>query len=251
MQYSYQFSRRAAAGMGVDASATPPSPRSCATPTTSPTASTCAATSSSRRGSPRRASTRAAHALDGRDGRGRPRDRHASCIMATGLPLVAQHARVRRPRHASRARPTTPATGRMRASTSPASASASSAPARRRSSRSRSSPSRPSTSRCSSAPPTTPCRRTTRRSIRPTCGEVKADYAACAGAPRRCRPASTSSSTTASAVETPEEERQRQFEERWDHGGLRFMGAFSDLLLERRVATRPRPSSCAPRSARS
>ena len=53
---------RAAAGMGVDASATPPSPRSCATPTTSPTASTCAATSSSRRGSPRPRSTRRRHA---------------------------------------------------------------------------------------------------------------------------------------------------------------------------------------------
>jgi cyclohexanone monooxygenase len=35
----------------------------------------------------------------------------------------------------------------------------------------------------------------------------------------------------ASAVETAEEERQRHFEERWAQGGIPFMGAFSDLLL--------------------
>jgi len=35
----------------------------------------------------------------------------------------------------------------------------------------------------------------------------------------------------ASAVETPEAERRRQFEERWAYGGLGFMAAFSDLLL--------------------
>jgi cation diffusion facilitator CzcD-associated flavoprotein CzcO len=35
----------------------------------------------------------------------------------------------------------------------------------------------------------------------------------------------------ASAVETPEEERRRLFQERWDYGGLGFMAAFSDLLL--------------------
>ena len=35
----------------------------------------------------------------------------------------------------------------------------------------------------------------------------------------------------ASAVETPEEERRRQYQERWDYGGLGFMASFSDLLL--------------------
>jgi cyclohexanone monooxygenase len=35
----------------------------------------------------------------------------------------------------------------------------------------------------------------------------------------------------ASAVETPDEERQRLFQERWDYGGLGFMASFSDLLL--------------------
>ncbi len=35
----------------------------------------------------------------------------------------------------------------------------------------------------------------------------------------------------ASAIETPEEERRHQFEERWAYGGLGFMASFSDLLL--------------------
>ena len=33
------------------------------------------------------------------------------------------------------------------------------------------------------------------------------------------------------AVETPEEERRRQYQERWDYGGLGFMASFNDLLL--------------------
>src|SRR6185436_870921 len=33
------------------------------------------------------------------------------------------------------------------------------------------------------------------------------------------------------AIETPEEERRRQYQERWDYGGLGFMASFSDLLL--------------------
>ena len=35
----------------------------------------------------------------------------------------------------------------------------------------------------------------------------------------------------ASAIATPPEERQRVFQERWDYGGIAFMAAFSDLLL--------------------
>ena len=35
----------------------------------------------------------------------------------------------------------------------------------------------------------------------------------------------------ASAIETPEEERRRRYEERWTYGGLGFMASFSDLLL--------------------
>src|SRR5258705_13480463 len=34
-----------------------------------------------------------------------------------------------------------------------------------------------------------------------------------------------------SAIETEEAERRRLFEERWGYGGLGFMGAFNDLLL--------------------
>ena len=33
------------------------------------------------------------------------------------------------------------------------------------------------------------------------------------------------------AIETPEAERDRKFQERWDYGGLGFMAAFNDLLL--------------------
>jgi cation diffusion facilitator CzcD-associated flavoprotein CzcO len=35
----------------------------------------------------------------------------------------------------------------------------------------------------------------------------------------------------ASAIETPDEERRRLFQERWDYGGFGFMASFSDLLL--------------------
>ena len=35
----------------------------------------------------------------------------------------------------------------------------------------------------------------------------------------------------ASAIETPPQERRRQYEERWTYGGLGFMASFSDLLL--------------------
>jgi cyclohexanone monooxygenase len=35
----------------------------------------------------------------------------------------------------------------------------------------------------------------------------------------------------ASAIESAEEERRRQYQERWDYGGLGFVAAFSDLLL--------------------
>ncbi|MBM3647057.1 MAG: NAD(P)/FAD-dependent oxidoreductase [Alphaproteobacteria bacterium] len=38
----------------------------------------------------------------------------------------------------------------------------------------------------------------------------------------------------ASAIETPEAERRRQYQERWDYGGLGFMASFSDLMLNDR-----------------
>ena len=42
-----------------------------------------------------------------------------------------------------------------------------------------------------------------------------------------------------------------QFEERWAHGGLPFLGAFGDLLFTQGGQRRSPPSSCAARSARS
>ena len=36
------------------------------------------------------------------------------------------------------------------------------------------------------------------------------------------------------AIETPDEERRRQYQERWDYGGLGFMASFNDLLLNDR-----------------
>ncbi|MEQ9642988.1 MAG: NAD(P)/FAD-dependent oxidoreductase [Alphaproteobacteria bacterium] len=37
------------------------------------------------------------------------------------------------------------------------------------------------------------------------------------------------------ALETPEEERERQYEEYWQRGGLPFLGAFADLLFDKRA----------------
>src|SRR5438045_2261001 len=38
-----------------------------------------------------------------------------------------------------------------------------------------------------------------------------------------------------SALETPEEERRRIYEERWAAGGTNFMAAFNDLIVDRRA----------------
>ena len=137
--------RRAAAGVGVERALRRPSPRSCATSTTSPTGSTCAATSSSRPASTAARFDEAANRWTIATDRRRARSRPASASWRPAACRPPQRPRLPGPRELRRARPTTPATGRTRASTSPASASASSAPARRPSSRSRSSPRRPRT----------------------------------------------------------------------------------------------------------
>ena len=90
LEYSYQFSDGAPAGVGVDASATRPSRRSSATSSTSPTASTCAATSSSR------PACAAAH-FDEAAGRWTVETERGSGLGALlhhgdGLPLVDEHA---------------------------------------------------------------------------------------------------------------------------------------------------------------
>src|SRR5207244_7725187 len=39
----------------------------------------------------------------------------------------------------------------------------------------------------------------------------------------------------ASALEVTEEERRREYEFRWERGGLSFLGSFADLLVERQA----------------
>ena len=122
---------------GSGASATPRSRRSCATPSTSPTASTCARDIQLRHARHRRELRRGARALDDRDRGRRAASTAAFLHHGDRLPLVVQHCPTSRASTPSRASATTPAAGRTRRSTSTASASASSAPAPRRSSRSR------------------------------------------------------------------------------------------------------------------
>jgi cyclohexanone monooxygenase len=62
---------------------------------------------------------------------------------------------------------------------------------------------------------------------------VKADYPGFRAANNLTMPAFGSRTPLydASAVEVDETERERQFERRWNEGGLTFMGAFNDLLI--------------------
>jgi cyclohexanone monooxygenase len=61
--------------------------------------------------------------------------------------------------------------------------------------------------------------------------EVKANYPAMRRRARSMPAGIDLRINMASAIETPEEERRRQYQERWDYGGLGFMASFSDLLL--------------------
>src|SRR5262245_15489391 len=61
--------------------------------------------------------------------------------------------------------------------------------------------------------------------------EVKANYAAIRQRARATPPGIDFKINMASAIATPEAERQREYQERWDYGGLGFMASFSDLLL--------------------
>jgi len=61
---------------------------------------------------------------------------------------------------------------------------------------------------------------------------IKADYA---GLRQRAKQTPTGLAlpfNTAKALETPPEERQREYEDRWQNGGIAFLGAFSDLMLD-------------------
>jgi len=61
--------------------------------------------------------------------------------------------------------------------------------------------------------------------------EVKANYPAIRKRAKSTPPGIDFKINMASAAATPEAERQREFQERWDYGGLGFMASFSDLLL--------------------
>ena len=104
----------------------------------------------------------------------------------------------------------------------------------RRSSRSRSSRSRPTSSSCSSARPPTRSPRATPRSTRTTRPASRPTTRA-SRARNSLMPNAFGSSfprNEASALETGPQERTRAFEARWQRGGLGFMGAFGDLILE-------------------
>ena len=116
--------------------------------------------------------------------------------------------------------------------TSPASASASSAPAPPRSSPSRSSPGRP--------PHLVVFQRTPNFSVparnAPLDPEyerrVKADYAEFRRQARESRVGFVVPVNDQSALAVPAEERQREYEMRWQRGGLGFAAAYTDLLTQ-------------------
>ena len=60
--------------------------------------------------------------------------------------------------------------------------------------------------------------------------------ASCARAQARPATASTTRPNDVSALAVDAQERQREFEARWRHGGLPFMAAFNDLLISRQAS---------------
>ncbi len=61
--------------------------------------------------------------------------------------------------------------------------------------------------------------------------EVKANYRAMRTRAKMLPAGIDLKINLASAIETPQPERERLYQERWDYGGFSFMAAFSDLLL--------------------
>ena len=244
IDYSYSLRRRARAGVEVDRALRHPAGDPRATSTTSPTASTCAATSSSRPGSTAATSTRRRSA--GRHHR--PRRRRLGALLRHG-----RRAACRRPKM-----PEIPgietfrgrlvphrATGRTRASTSPASGSASSGPG---------------SSAIQSIPliaeqaaeltvfqrtpnfslPARNARSTRRRwpSSRPATASTASRPARSASAcPTRSRRSRRSRST--------DEEREATYEDGWEAGSLVGMLLAVQRPHHDRRPTTPSPSSCA------
>src|SRR3984893_7727062 len=197
--------------------------KSCVTSTMWQTGLTCAATFSSTHGCIRRPLTRSRTAgfLKSATASG-CREPIASWLPAASRRPTCPNSRASTP---FRARPTTPAIGRMRAWTSAASASASLGQAPRLSSRSRSLPSK----QASGTPnytipahngPLDPAYQ----------AAVKADYPGLRARAKQTVPGIDFNFNMGSALAADEEERQHEFEKRWTYGGLPFIGAFGDLL---------------------
>ena len=148
-------------------------------------------------------------------------------------PVGDQHAAVQGPRYVQgQVVPHQPLPARA-ASISPASGSPSSAPAPPRCRPSPRSRSRPSNSPCSSAPPTTACRRATARST-PRSGQ------GAQGRLRRHRQAHPQIVLRPGALlhpksvlETTPEEREREFDRMWDAGGFAFwLANYQDMFFD-------------------
>jgi cation diffusion facilitator CzcD-associated flavoprotein CzcO len=64
---------------------------------------------------------------------------------------------------------------------------------------------------------------------------TKADYAGLRERAKRTPPGLAARFNKMSALATTAEERQREYETRWEEGGLPFMGAFADLMVDRQA----------------
>ncbi len=228
-------SRRSSSRSGSGASATPRSPRSCATSTTWPTASICAATSSSRPASSRRPSTRPTGRWDDRVARAGGDAEHVSGAARRArhrLPLGAQHAEVPRPRQLQG--PEVPhrqlaARGRRLHRQA---RRASSAPAPRRCSRSRSSPSRRQHLYVFQRTPNYSIPARNEPLAPEEVQRVKADYDALRQRASQVGFGIDLAPRDRTAKEDTPEERKREFEERWKKGGFGFLGAYSDIVTD-------------------
>ena len=249
MDYSYSFSRRAAAGVALDRALRRPARDPAATPTTSPTASTCAATSSSRPRVTAGRLRRGRRPLDGRDRRAATASPRASASWPTGClsaPQVPDFPGSR----ASRASGTTPAAGRTRASTSPAAG-------RRHRHRLVGDPVDPAHRRAGRAPTCSSARRTSACPARNAPLDPEYERRGEGGLRRAPAPARRETRVGIVADREPSARRSRcrprsasaSYETRWQAAAAsRFSAAFNDLLVEqggqrhrRRVRARQDP----------
>ena len=248
MEYSYQFSDDAAAGMGVERALRRAAGAAALRQSRGGPLRPARATSSSTRASRPRRSTRRADTGRSRRATARARARRSSSWRRD-----ACRRRTRRPSRGSRrsrASATTPATGRMSRSTSPASASRSSAPAHRPCSRSRSSPQQ--------AKHLTVFQRTANYAVpahnAPIAPEVqqavKADYAGLRARARQTMTGIAFDYGSAFALETPAGGTRARVRAALAARRALVPRRLSRPAARRATPTRPPPTSCAPRSAR-